>query len=82
MLFNPLLGDVSRLTAPELDNKISELTKKYFIAARTGNSHLCEQILVTIEAFKQELSAKNAAAMKVATSKGDKDLDDLINVNK
>jgi hypothetical protein len=82
MLFNPLLGDVSSLTASELDAKVSELTKKYFIASRAGNGHLCEQILVTIEAFKQELSAKNAAAMRIATSKGDKDLDDLINVNK
>jgi hypothetical protein len=82
MLFNPLLGDVSSLTSVELESKISELTKKYFIAARSGNGHLCQQILVAIEGFKQELAAKNAVANKVATRNGDANFDDLINVNK
>jgi hypothetical protein len=82
MLFNPLLTDISHLTAPDMETKISELTKKYFIAARTGNSYLCEQILVVIESYKQELAAKNAAANKVATRNGDQNFDDLINVNK
>jgi hypothetical protein len=82
MLFNPLFGDISHLTATDLETKISDLTKKYFIAARSGNSSLCEQILVSIEAFKQELRIKNASANKVSTRNGDQNFDDLINVNK
>jgi|APCry1669192269_1035402.scaffolds.fasta_scaffold07898_3 hypothetical protein len=82
LTYNPLFNDVSDLSAEQLDSKISELTRKYFIAARSGNSGLCQQILVAIEGFKQELSAKNAKAMSVATRNGDKNFDDLINVNK
>jgi len=82
MNFNPLLADLSAVSAEEVEKKISELTRKYFIASRSGNGHLCEQILVTIEAYKQELRIKNAAANKVVTRNGDKEFDDLINVNK
>lgn len=82
MMFNPLLGNVSHLSAIDLDSKISELTRKYFIASRSGNGNLCQQILVVIEGYKQELSIKNAAANKISTKNGDQNFDDLINVNK
>jgi hypothetical protein len=81
-MFNPLLSDISASSAEEIETTISELTRKYFIAARSGNSGLAQQVLMTIEVYKQELAAKYAAASKVATRNGDKNFDDLIHVNK
>jgi hypothetical protein len=81
-MFNPLLGDIQNLSVEELELKISELTRKYFIAARSGNSGLAQQVLVAVEGYRQELSSKHAAANKVATRNGDKNFDDLIHVNK
>ncbi len=81
-MFNPLLNDLQELKIPELESKISELSKKYFIAARSGNSSLCQQILVVLETHKSELQKRHLADTKVQTTNSIKDLDGLINVNK
>ena len=80
-MFHPLLPNTANLTIAELENKINELTKKYWIAARSGNGGLCEQILVALEAYKFELQNKNLNNNKIPTRNGDTDLDGLINVN-
>jgi hypothetical protein len=80
-MFNPLLPDLSELKTTELENKISELSKKYWIAARSGNGALCEQILVVLESYKYELQSKNLAANKIPTKSGETGLDDLINIS-
>jgi hypothetical protein len=80
-MFHPLLPNTANLTIAELENKINELTKKYWIAARSGNGGLCEQILVALEAHKFELQNKNLNNNKIPTRNGDTDLDGLINVN-
>jgi len=80
-MFNPLLPDLSDIKDPDLDNKISELTRKYFIAVRGGNGGLGQQILVTLEAFKSEQQRRHIASQKALLDKQNKDLDDLIKVN-
>jgi hypothetical protein len=80
-MFHPLLPNLTEIKAPELEIKISELTKKYWISARSGNGYLCEQILVAIEAYKTELQNKNLAANRIVAKNGDKDLDDLIKIS-
>jgi hypothetical protein len=80
-MFHPLLPSTSDLTAAELENKINDLTKKYWIAARSGNGGLCDQILVALEAYKFELQNKNLNNNKIPTRNGDTDLDGLININ-
>jgi hypothetical protein len=80
-MFHPLLPSTSDLTAAELENKVNDLTKKYWIAARSGNGGLCGQILVALEAYKFELQNKNLNNNKIPTRNGDTDLDGLININ-
>jgi hypothetical protein len=80
-MFHPLLPNTANLTVVELENKINELTKKYWIAARSGNGSLCEQVLVALEAYKFELQNKNLNNNKIPTRNGGADLDGLININ-
>ena len=79
-MFNPLLPSTDDLKIPELENKITELTKKYFIASRSGNSGLAQQILYILETYKAALQTKLMAA-KVPTPNGGSDLDKLINID-
>jgi hypothetical protein len=80
-MFHPLLPNTANLTAVELENKVNELTKKYWIAARSGNGGLCDQILMALEAYKSELQIKNSNINKIPTQNGGVDLDGLININ-
>jgi hypothetical protein len=80
-MFNPLLPDLSQFKDQDIDNKISELTRKYFQAARSGQGGLGQQILVTLEAFKAEQQQRHAASSKALIDRQNKDLDDLIKVN-
>jgi hypothetical protein len=80
-MFHPLLPNIADLTPAELENKINDLTKKYWIAARSGNGGLCDQILVALESYKFELQNKNLNNNKIPTRNGDADLDGLININ-
>jgi hypothetical protein len=81
-MFHPLLADLSEIKLDELELKISELSKKYFIAARSGNSGLCQQISVVLESHRAELQKRNLATNRVVSKNLDQDLDSLINVNK
>jgi hypothetical protein len=80
-MFHPLLASTAELKTPELEEKISELNKKYFIAARSGNSGLCQQILVALEAYRYELQNRNLALKQIPTNNGNVDLDGLINIS-
>lgn len=79
-MFNPLLPDLSSIKDQDLENTISELTRKYYIAARSGNGGLCSQISVTLEQYKDEQRRRMIEKSKVSVRKEDKDLDDLIKV--
>lgn len=79
-MFNPLLPNLSEIKENDLENKISELTRKYFMALRT-NGYLAEQVLVSLEAYKYELRQRQIASQKSLMEKSNKDLDDLIKVD-
>lgn len=79
-MFNPLLPDLGTLKTEDLDNKINELMKKYFIAARSGMGGVCEQISVILEAYKAEQRRRHAMSSQKLASQ-DKNLDDYINVD-
>lgn len=71
---HPLIQDISSLSEAELTEKINDLNKKYSIAQRSGNAHLCNQIVMAIETYRnkrQELYNK----MK------DSGLDDKIDIS-
>ena len=75
---HPLLADLSTLKDSELETKIQELTKKYFM---TYNNDLRMQISVVLDDYKEELSRRRAKVWQDQYENRDKGLDKLINVN-
>lgn len=79
-MYHPLLEDPKKIKDQDLENKIQELTKKYYLAARMGQGLVCAQILTILDMFKSELQKRQMASMQNLIKKQNKDLDDLINV--
>jgi len=81
-MFHPLLPDLKDVKDADLESKISDLNKKYFIAARSGNGYLCDQIIMTLEQYKDEQKRRFSEKNKQVTIKDqNRDLDDLIKTN-
>jgi len=79
-MFNPLLPDLSKIKNEDLELKITELMKKYMIAAKSGQGGVCQQISIIIDSYKDEQKKRYAeSAKKLATQ--NKDFDDYINVD-
>jgi len=51
---HPLIHNVGDLTEAQLTEKINELNTKYMIAQRSGNAHLCSQILMALETYRNK----------------------------
>ena len=78
-MFNPLLDNFDELSDAEIELKISELSRKYFIS---HNPQVQQQISVILEMFKQELSSRIAKQrQKEQEQNGENGLDSLINVS-
>jgi hypothetical protein len=77
-MFDPLGNDLSHLKDNEVEEKILELSKKYFTAQRLGKPELLTQLANFVTIYKAELSMRNREKMK---SQLDGDLDQLINVD-
>jgi hypothetical protein len=75
---HPLAGDFSQLKDAELDQKIGDLTKKYFVVNNPG---VKAQIVALLEDYKREQQRRQAAAWEKMMANRDKGLDKLINVN-
>jgi hypothetical protein len=80
-MFHPLMGNPKELKDADLDNKIFELTKKYYIACNLGQGGVANQIVIALEMFREEQFRRQQEATKNLMKKENKDLDDLINVN-
>jgi hypothetical protein len=81
-MFNPLLGDLTKLKQEDLDNKIFELTKKYYIAMRLGQGGAAQQISLNLNAYRSEQQQRQINSLKELNKKNeDTGLDDLINVD-
>ena len=77
-MFNPLAEDLSKLKDTEIENKIQDLSKKYFLS----NNHTVQhQITVFLDMYKAELATRRAKMWQEQYQKRDTDLDSLINVN-
>lgn len=75
---HPLVGDLSQLKDGELENKINELSKKYF---STPNVDVRAQIVLVLDTYKEELSNRRRAEYEKMMQSRDKNLDKLINVD-
>lgn len=49
---HPLINNLQDLSEEDISSKISELNNKLFMAARTGNGHLCQQIRMALESYQ------------------------------
>jgi len=77
-VINPFVDDMSNLKDAEIENKIQDLSKKYWISR---NPDIRMQIANLLEIYKQELNVRRAKAWDQQYQKRNKDLDNLIQVN-
>jgi hypothetical protein len=75
---HPLVEHLDQLKTSELENKINELTRKYF---STHNFELQQQIVMVLESYKSEMSRRQQADYDKMMKSRNKDLDKLININ-
>jgi hypothetical protein len=78
-MLHPLETDLSSLKDSEVEEKLQELSRKYFTAQRLGKPELLTQLATFVTIYKQELSKRYLEKTKMDF---DGDLDQLINVNK
>ncbi len=78
-MLHPFAEDLSALKENELEEKVQELTKKYYQASRLGKPELLTQIATFVTIYKDELSKRYRERTQAEL---DGDLDQLINVNK
>ncbi len=78
-MFHPFEQDLSELKDNELEEKVQELTKKYYLAHRLGKPELLTQISTFVTIYKDELSKRYRERTQTELNG---DLDQLINVDK
>jgi hypothetical protein len=77
-MFHPFEGDLSQLKDSEVEEKLYELNRKYFAAARLGKPELLTQIATFVNIYKDEF---NKRLLMKSRGQLDGDLDQLINVD-
>ena len=77
-MFHPLEQDLSQLKDSEVEEKLFELNRKYFLAQRLGGREILTQIATFVTIYKDEMSRRYLSKSKGQT---DSDLDQLINVD-
>ena len=78
-MIHPHAGDPSNLTVPQLEEKIMELSRKYFMSQ---NPQVQEQISTFLEIYRSELQMKIAQEqLRQQQENGNDDLDSLINIS-
>lgn len=76
-MFHPFGGDLSDLKDSEVEERLYELNRKYFAAARLGKPELLTQIAVFVTIYKDEFTKR---MMMKSRGQDNNDLDQLINV--
>lgn len=76
-MFHPLSEDYSNLKDAEIEARVQDLSRKYFMSQ---NPAVKQQISIFIDIYRNELSARRAKQLENVYQKRDKDLDKLINV--
>lgn len=77
-MIHPLAEDYSQLKDIEIENRLQDLSKKYY---QTQNSNVKQQLAIFIDIYKTELNSRRMKAMEQLYQKRDKDLDNLIKIN-
>ena len=72
-MYHPLLDDVSKLTDGELQDKITDLTKKLNQSYRFGNPALIRQVGMVLEEMKEERVRRDREHLKKLSEQSDGD---------
>jgi len=75
---HPLIHDLDNLKDSELENRISDLTRKYL---STHNFQLQQQLVMVLDTYKEELAKRQREAYTKMMETRNKDLDKLIKVD-
>jgi len=75
---HPLAGSFENLKDSEIEEKITDLTKKYFM---TSNFEVQAQISSLLENYKEEIAKRRQIQLQKLMSKSEKSLDNLVKVN-
>jgi hypothetical protein len=75
---HPLVNDLDHLKESELENKINDLTRKYF---QTINTEVKQQIAMILDEYKTALQRKRDIEYQKMIETRNKDLDKLIKVD-
>jgi hypothetical protein len=76
-VIHPLQSDLNAISDSDLELKIQDLTRKYFLAQRLGKIDLLTQLSTFLIIYKEEMNKRN----QTKKFDLDKDLDQLINVD-
>lgn len=79
-MFNPLIPDLSKIKNDDLELKITDLMKKFTIAARCGQGSVCVQLNILLESYRAEQTRRYELESQKLAQKN-KNLNDLINVD-
>lgn len=75
-MFNPLVDNIDAFSDAELESKITELSRKYFMS---HNPQVQSQISAILDMYREELYSRRAKQQ--LQQNGDSDLDNLINIS-
>lgn len=75
---HPLIENLNELKDSELENKILDLSKKYW---QSRNPEVQNQIVMILDMYNEELKNRRAKLWQQQFQNRDKGLDKLINVN-
>ena len=76
--FNPLVDSFDDISTNDLEEKIVELQRKYFM---TGNLQVQEQISAILNMYIEEARSRRAKSMKKDMENPESGLDNLINIS-
>ena len=79
-MINPFVDNLADFTVTELEDKVTDLQRKYFM---THNPQVQAQISNVLEIYKQEVQTRRAQEYHRQTiqNDGENGLDNLININ-
>jgi hypothetical protein len=75
---HPLITNLSEMKDAEIEAKITDLGKKYFM---TQNFGLQQQISAVLETYKEEMATRRHNEWQRMMENREKGLDKLININ-
>lgn len=76
-MFHPLSEDYSKLKDAEIEARLQDLSRKYFM---TQAAAVKQQLAIFIDIYKNELNERRAKQLAQVYQTRGKDLDKLINI--